>query len=327
MNKRLRWGLLSTANINKALMDPLRTSRRNSLLAVASREKSVADGYAQKNKIPRAYGSYEDLMNDPDIDVIYNSLPNHLHAAWTVKAVEAGKHVLCEKPLALSIEEVDSISAAADKHNRVVAEALMYRSHATSQKVREIIQGGRLGEVRMVRGSFTYSGTKPDDFRLNPEMGGGALWDIGIYPLSYARFVLASEPLEAFAWQTLGPTGVDESFVAQLRFPKNIFFQMDCSTASPYHVFMEIVGTEAALVVPQPFNPTSKENLYMTSKGKPELIQVKGTGTYVGEVEAMADSILDGAPPAVSLADSRATVSIIQRLFDSARTGKPVPLI
>jgi predicted dehydrogenase len=327
MTNKLRWGFLSTADINKALLEPLRKSSRNSLLAVASRERSKAETYARKNKIPRAYGSYADLLADPDIDVIYNPLPNHLHAEWTVKAVEAGKHVLCEKPLALSVEEVDAMSAAAERHGRVVAEALMYRSHAQTLKVREIVQGGKLGRVRLVRGTFSYPGAPAGNYRLDPAMGGGALWDVGVYPLSFTRFALGAEPLEVFGWQVTGPTGVDESFTAQLRFPEEVVLQMDVSMARPYHVFMEFVGDEAALVVPQPFNPGPKEALYLTRKGLTETVKVSGAGTYVGEVEAMADAILNGAPPAVSLADSRATVATIQALFESARTGKAVPLL
>lgn len=324
MTEKLRWGLLSTADINKALFEPLRTSKRNTLLAVASRDLSKAEAYARKNKIRRAYGSYADLLADPDIDVVYNPLPNSLHAEWTVKAVQAGKHVLCEKPLALSVDEVDAISAAAERHGKVVAEALMYRSHALTLKVREVVQSGKLGRVKLVRGSFTYDGTTPENYRLKPEMGGGCLWDVGGYPISYTRFVLGAEPLEVFGWQTPGTTGVDETFVAQLRFPADITLQLDCSMAAPYHVFMEIVGDEAALVVPQPFNPGLKNALYLARKGNTETIQVKGTGTYVGEVEDMAGAILHAAPPAVSLADSRATVAAIQALFESARTGKPV---
>jgi D-xylose 1-dehydrogenase (NADP+, D-xylono-1,5-lactone-forming) len=324
MTDKLRWGLLSTANINKSLFDPLRASKRNTLLAVASRDRSKAEAYARKNKIKRAYGSYAELLADPDIDVVYNSLPNHLHAEWTVKAVEAGKHVLCEKPLALSLEEVEAISAAAEKYEKVVAEALMYRSHAQTRKVLEIVQSGKLGRVRLVRGSFTYSGTNLDNYRLKPEMGGGALWDVGIYPLSYTRFVLGAEPLGVFGWQVPGPTGVDLSFVAQLQFPEDVHLQMDCSMALPYHVFMEIVGEEATLVVPQPFNPGPGEALYLTRKGMTKTVLVRGAGTYVGEVEAMADAVRNGAPPAVSLVDSRANTAALLALFESARTGKPV---
>ncbi|MEW6094771.1 MAG: Gfo/Idh/MocA family oxidoreductase [Chloroflexota bacterium] len=327
MTEKLRWGLLSTANINQALFEPLRKSRRNTLLAVASRDLTRAEAYASKHKIPRAYGSYVDLLSDPDIDVIYNPLPNHLHAEWTVKAVQAGKHVLCEKPLALSVEGVDAMSTAAEKHGKIVTEALMYRSHAQTRKVREIVQGGKLGRVKMVRGTFTFSGVAPGNYRLDPAMGGGALWDVGVYPLSFTRFVLGAEPLEVFGWQVPGPTGVDETFAAQLRFPDDIFLQMDVSMARPYHVFMEIVGDEAALVIPQPFNPGLRNALYLSRKGNTETLQIKGAGTYVGEVEAMADAILDGAPPAVPLADSRLTVAAIQALFESARAGKPISLL
>jgi predicted dehydrogenase len=320
----LRWGLLSTADINKALLDPLRTSKRNRLLAVASRSQDKAGEYARKNKVKRAYGSYADLLADPDIDVIYNPLPNNMHAEWTIKAVQAGKHVLCEKPLALSLAEVDTMSAAAEKYGKVVAEAFMYRTHPQTLKAQEILANGKLGKVKLVRGSYTYPGTDPDNYRWKPEMGGGGLWDVGCYPLSYTRALLGAEPLEVFGWQVTGPTGVDEVFTAQLHFPEDVFAQFDCSVKIPYHVFMEIVGDEATLIIPNPYNPGVKETLYLTRGGKVETIVVKGTGSYIGEVEDMADAILLGKPPRVSLADSRANTAAILALFESARTGKPV---
>jgi len=320
----LRWGLLSTAYITKALLDPLRTSKRNRLLAVASRSQGKAGEYARKNKVKRAYGSYADLLADPDIDVIYNPLPNHLHAEWTIKAVQAGKHVLCEKPLALSLAEVDAMSAAAEKYGKVVAEAFMYRTHPQTLKVQEIVASGKLGKVKLVRGSYTYPGTDPDDYRWKPEMGGGGLWDVGCYPLSYTRALLGAEPLEVFGWQVTGPTGVDELFTAQLHFPDDVYAQFDCSVKIPYHVFMEIVGDEATLIIPKPFNPGMKETLYLTRGGKVEKIVVKGTGSYIGEVEDIADAILLGKPQRVSLADSRANTAAILALFESAKTGKPV---
>ena len=322
----LRWGLLSTARNTKALLDPLRTSKRNQLLAVASRSQDKADEYARKYRVKRAYGSYADLLADPDIDVIYNPLPNHLHAEWTIKAIQAGKHVLCEKPLALSLDEVDAMSAAAENYSKVVAEAFMYRTHPQTLKAREIVADGRLGKVKMVRGSFTFMMTNPDDYRWKPEMGGGGLWDVGCYPLSYTRALLGAEPLEVFGWQVTGPTGVDELFAAQLCFPMDIYAQFDCSIKIPYHVFMEIVGDEATLIIPKPFNPGVKEKLYLTREGKVETITVKGAEPYVGEVEDMADAILLDKPTRVSLADSRLNTAAILALFDSARTGKPVTL-
>src|SRR5512133_1486937 len=166
-NKVLNWGLLSTARINRALIPPLQVSKRNQLFAVASRTQEAADKYAREQKIPRAYGSYEALLADPEIDVIYNPLPNHLHAQWTIKAVEAGKHVLCEKPLALSVQEVDAIMAAAQKHGRVVAEAFMYRHHPQTLKVQEIIKSGSLGTLKLIHGSFSFLLTREGDVRLN----------------------------------------------------------------------------------------------------------------------------------------------------------------
>ncbi len=322
----LRWGFLSTARITKALLDPLRNSKRNQLLAVASRSQDNADEYARKHKVKRAYGSYVDLLADPEIDVIYNPLPNHLHAEWTIKAIQAGKHVLCEKPLALSLAEVDAMSAAAESSGKLIAEAFMYRSHPQTLKTREIVADGRLGKIKMVRGSFTFMMTNPDDYRWKPEMGGGGLLDVGCYPLSYTRFVLGAEPLEVFGWQVTGPTGVDELFTAQLRFPQNVFAQFDCSIKIPYHVFMEIVGDEATLIIPRPFNPGPKEKLYLTKDGKTETIAVKGTESYLAEVEDMADAILLNKPPRVSLSDSRANTAVILALFESAKTGKPITI-
>jgi predicted dehydrogenase len=156
-NKVLNWGLLSTARINNALIPPLRASKRNRLLAVASRTPESADRYAREKMIPRAHGSYESLLADPEIDVIYNPLPNHLHAEWTIKAVEAGKHVLCEKPLALNVDEVDAMQAAARKHGCIVMEAFMYRHHPQTLKVQEIVKSGSLGTLKLIRGASVFS--------------------------------------------------------------------------------------------------------------------------------------------------------------------------
>jgi xylose dehydrogenase (NAD/NADP) len=329
----LRWGILSTAHITEALLDPLRTSRRNRLLAIASRSQEKSEAYARKYRVKRAYASYANLLADPDIDVIYNPLPNHLHAEWTIKAVQAGKHVLCEKPLALSLAEVDAISAAAERYGKVVAEAFMYRTHPQTLKVQEIVAGGKLGKVKLVRGSFTYKEINPDNVRWKPEMGGGGLWDIGCYPLSYTRALLGVEPLEVFGGQVTAPTGVDEVFAAQLRFPappwnrdnpEDVYALFDCSIKIPYNTFMEIVGDEATLIIPNPFKPGVKEKLFLTRGGKTETIAVKGKEVYLSEVEDMADAILLGKPARISLADSRGNTAAILALFESARTGKSV---
>lgn len=325
-NKVLNWGLLSTARINRAVIKPLRASKRNQLLAVASRTQESADNYAREWSIPRTHGSYNALLADPDIDVIYNPLPNHLHAEWTIKAVQAGKHVLCEKPLALSVQEVDAIRDAARKHGRIVMEGFMYRHHPQTLKVQELVKSGSLGTLKLIRGSFSFLLTREGDVRLNPAMGGGSIWDIGCYPISYARMVVSTNLLEVFGWQVTGPTGIDESFAGQLRFANDVLAQFDSSFVVPFHTFMEIVGSEGTLNIPRPFRPETDENIYLTRGDKTETIKVPGQELYTGEVENMADAILLGQEPRVSLEDSRANVAVISSLLESARTGKPIKL-
>jgi len=325
-DKVLNWGFICTADINKALIQPLKESKRNRLLAVASRTQAAADDYARKWRIPKAYGSYEALLASPDVDVIYNALPNHLHAEWTIKALKAGKHVLCEKPFAMTTTEVDAMAAAALETGRVLAEAFMYRHHPQTLKVKEMVDDGLLGKIKTLRGAFTIQFKREDNYRLRPEMGGGALWDVGCYPLSYMRAMLGAEPLEVFGWQVKGASGIDDIFAAQMRFPGDILAQFDCSFIIPFHAFMELVGDEGTLIVPMPFAPKMRESLFLTREGKTEKISVKGPGLYEGEVEDMANAILDGKPPRISLADSRANVKAILALFESAKSGKPVTL-
>jgi len=325
-NKTLNWGLLSTARINRSLIPPLRVSKRNQLLAVGSRSQETAEAYAREWKIPRAHGSYESLLANPDLDVIYNPLPNHLHAEWTIKAVEAGKHVLCEKPLALSVEEVDAIQVAARKHGRVVAEAFMYRHHPQTLKVQELVQSGRLGTLKLIRGTFRYVLSGGVNVRLKPEWGGGSIWDVGCYPISYARTVVGAAPVEVFGWQVTGQTGIDETFVGQMRFGNDILAQFDSSFAIPFQVFMEIIGSEGSLNIPNPFKPGMQDKIYLTHGDEMETIEIKGQELYIGEVEDMADAILLGKDSLVSLGDSRVNVSVICAFLESARLGKPVAI-
>lgn len=322
----LRWGLLSTARINRAILPPLRASQRNQLAAVASRTQAAADRYAREHKIPRTYGTYEALLADPEIDVVYNSLPNHLHAEWTIRAVEAGKHVLCEKPLALRVEDVEAMQAAARKHGRVVAEAFMYRHHPQTLKVQEIVQSGILGELRLIRGSYRFVLSRPGDIRLDPAKGGGSIWDVGCYPISYARIVAGADPHEAFGWQITGPSGIDETFVGQIRFANGVHAQFDCSFTTPLHAHMEIVGSQGRLTIPVPFKSGTNEKIYLSIKDKIDTIEIPGQELYIGEVEDMADAIILGHAPRISLEDSRANVAVIVALLESARSAKPVTI-
>lgn len=327
MTQKLRWGLLSTARINRVIIPPLHASARNELVAVASRDGAKAKKYAQGRNIPRSYDSYEALLADPAIDVIYNPLPNGLHAEWTIKALLAGKHVLCEKPFTVNVAEADAVIQAARQSGKIVAEAFMYRHHPQTHKVKEIVASGALGTLRLMRGVFTFNLERSPDVRLDPALSGGSLWDVGCYPISYARTIAGSEPEEVFGWQMTGPTGVDLLFSGQMRFPGNVYAQFDCGFCAPYRAQVEIVGSQATLTVPEPFKPGLENVIYLTRGDDTEQIVIEGQELYMGEVEDMADAILLGKPPHISLADSRGNVAAIVALLESARDGKAVTIL
>jgi xylose dehydrogenase (NAD/NADP) len=326
MNTRssLRWGLLSTARINRALIPPIRQSKRSHLLAVASRSQDSAAEFAQTWQIPRIHSSYEALLADPEIDVIYNPLPNSLHAEWSIKAVQSGKHVLCEKPLAISLEEVDAMRIASVQTGKIITEALMYRHHPQTLQVKEIVDNGAIGKIHLIRGSFTYISSRPNDVRLDPTLGGGCVWDVGCYPISYARTMIGLEPEEVFGWQTLSPAGVDIHFVGQLRFPGDIFAQIHSSFITPYAPFIEIIGSQGTLIIPKPFVPGKNEKIILKQGDQSQVIRIRGEDLYHGEVADIEDSILLGKPSRVTLEDSRNNTAVILAMLESAQSGSPI---
>jgi xylose dehydrogenase (NAD/NADP) len=322
----LRWGLLSTARINRRLIPAMRSARRTELVAVASRSQASADAYAAEWKIPRALGSYRALLDDPDIDAVYISLPNSLHADWTVRAAQAGKHVLCEKPLALSVADCDRVIAAANSAGVVVAEAIMYLYHPLLAEARRLAHSGALGEVGFARGSFSFILDNPRNVRWMPELGGGALWDIGIYPVSFCRWILG-EPERVFAWQTLTDGGVDAATAGVLHFPGGQTATFDCSFRQTFRTQVEVSGSEAALIIDRPFliKPESR----MIVRDKQDHEEQAGDvrpDPYQCEVEAVAAAVLDGAPLPVPLSWSRANIATLVALYGSARLGAPVSL-
>lgn len=320
----LQWGLLSTASINRALIPPVRNSKRSQLLAVASRGHESADKFSQIWNIPRAHSSYQALLLDPEVDVIYNPLPNSMHAEWSIKAVQAGKHVLCEKPLAISLEEVDAMRSASLQTGKIIAEAFMYRHHPQTLRVKEIIDSGTIGNIHLIRGSFAYLASRPNNVRLDPALGGGCIWDVGCYPISYARTMVGVEPEEVFGWQVLSTSGVDLNFVGQLRFPNDIFAQFHSSFITPHSPFIEIVGSQGTLMIPKPFTPGRNEKIILTHDDERQVIRIPGEDLYQGEVADIEDSILHGKPPRITLEDSRNNTAVILALVESAQSLKPV---
>jgi predicted dehydrogenase len=325
MSTPFRWGLLGTARINRAVIPPIRESARHELRAVASRDLARGQAYAREWNIPVVHGSYEALLADPEIDAVYNPLPNSLHAEWTIKAARAGKHVLCEKPLALSVGEVDAIDAAAREAGVVVTEAFMYRHHPQTRAIKTLVDGGSIGDLLVIRGSFSFQLQRPGDVRLSPDLGGGCLWDVGCYPVSMARYLAGAEPREVSGWQRLASSGIDDVFAGTLDFGGSIA-QFDCSFDAPFRTHIEVVGSDAALTVPVPFKPGIGERILLWRGQEVETIEVPGEALYVGEVEDLVDAARGLRPPTVPLSDSRGNTATIVALYESARTRRPVAI-
>jgi len=321
MNKNiLRWGILSTARINRAIINALSFSKVDQCYAVASRDADKAKRYAAEWKIPKWVGSYDELLNDPDIDIIYNPLPNHLHVSESIRAMRAGKHVLCEKPLALTPEDVDLLSRASQETSKFVMEAFMYRHHPQTKHVVDLIRGGAVGDVQLIRGAFTFQIKDEQDIRLLPDSGGGSIWDVGCYPISYARTILGEAPSEVLGSAVFNPSGVDESFYGQLLFPSGAIAQFDSGFRSEPRAKMEIVGTKGELTIPDPFKPGNKYTLLLTKNGIKQEIKGKGNELYLGQIDNLHKAILEGIEPLVTLQDSKVNTQVIVSLLRSARS-------
>ncbi len=325
----VRWGLLSTADINKDLIPAIRASERGTLVAVASRTQEAADAYARKWEIPTAFGSYEAMLGSDQIDAVYIGLPNHLHAEWTIKALQSGKHVLCEKPVALTTDEVDSMIAAKNKSGLVLAEAFMYRHHPQTKLATQWIMDGRLGDVSFVRAVHTYKMLLRDgNIRLTPEFGGGSMWDVGVYPLSFVQLIMGGPPERVSAEQFVSATGVDEVFTGQLFYADGKLAQISSSFINPSHTLAEVFGTEGRLSLNRPFvrMDADRQMFFHAADGTSQEIDVPETRLYLGEVEDMNAAILDGTPSFLTLEESRNHVRTTVALYEAARTGKIVTL-
>ena len=323
----VRWGLLSTANINKRVIPAIRASEWGELVAVASREQESAAAYAAQWGIPQAFGGYDALLESGAVDVVYVSLPNHLHAEWTVRALERGVHVLCEKPFALTTADVDRMAAAARANGRVLAEAFMYRHHPQTKAVGEWLRAGRLGAVRLVRGAFSFRMTDAANVRLKPELGGGSLWDVGVYPLSFAQYVFSGPPEWVFGHSRAGASGVDVGFSGLLSYAGGGMAQISSSFDLPWYTHVDVLGERGRLVLNRPFTglvPGERRLLFVDADDRAEQVPVEEQELYAGEVEDMHAAILDGAPTYLSLDETRNHVRTALALYESARRGERV---
>ena len=313
----LRLGLLSTARINDEILAAASATDRVEIVGVGSRDAATANAYAAEHGIPRAYGSYEALLTDPELDAVYISLPNGLHHDWTMKALAAGKHVLCEKPYSRHPEEVEEAFAAAEASGLVLMEAFMYRHHPQTRLVERLVREGALGRLLSIRATFTFPLRDHTNVRAKPELDGGALMDVGCYCISGAR-LLAGEPLSVKAFQVIGPTGVDMALYGTLHHQDDVVTQFDASFVAPQRQVLEVVGEDAVLTVQAPWRVDWPGGVELVRDGKAEALDVPTANSYVLELENLAEAVAGEAPPLLGREDALGQAQTINALYAEA---------
>jgi predicted dehydrogenase len=327
MTDTLRWGVLSTASIGVHKVIPgFRRSARSEVVAIASRDAATARSVAGALGIPRAHGSYEALLADPDVAAVYIPLPNHLHVEWSIAALRAGKHVLCEKPMALTVEDTQRLAAEAEVSGKLLVEAFMYRHHPSWVAARELIAAGRIGRLAAVDSWFSYHLADPTNIRNVREWGGGGLWDIGCYSVNLSRMLFGEEPTGVTAALVRDPgTGVDILATGTLAFPSGLAsFTVGTQTEPDQRV--HIYGTEGRIMIEIPFNiPPELPTRVLLTTGRrvpeaydTEVITIPAADPYAAQADAFAAAVLDGAPSPLPLTDSLGNVRTLLRLFEAA---------
>lgn len=325
MTQLIRWGILGAANINVDVVPAIKKTGGSEIIVIGSRSLEKAQAQASRFEIPLAVGSYQEVLDNTDVDVVYIPLANHLHAEWTIKALEAGKHVLCEKPLTLTLKEADAVAAAARRTGKLVMEAFAYLQQPQTKKVKELIQSGIIGDVRIITGTFSFVFENMEDFRWKPEYGGGSLWDIGSYPVSYVYW-LYGVPSEVYGRKRLAQSNVDMAFAGQIHYADGVIAQFDCSFDQEFFLDMDIRGTKGRLLVDLDGDPQTTQVIRVYHDGIMEEISVEPANQYVCEIQNMEAAILGNASPLISLQDSRNLVKILTALHESANMNKPISI-
>lgn len=331
MTQMIRWGVLGCAGIAaKAVIPAIQSSRLGRVAAIASRDVEKASAMATRFGIEKSYGSYEDLLSDPDIDAIYNPLPNHLHVPMTIKALEHGKPVLCEKPIALNAAQASELAEAQKAANLPVAEAFMVRHHPQWKKARAMVAEGRLGDVRAIQTIFAYYLDDPKNVRNQADIGGGGLFDVGCYAINTARFLFDAEPLRAIALMENDPVfGTDRLTSGLLVFPEGRQLAFTCSTQLSLTQKVTVLGTRGRLEIPIPFNaPADQQTVLIFDDGRDlagggrQEIVIEPVDQYREQVDAFAEAVLSGTPLETGLDDAIANMKAIDALFRSATSGR-----
>ncbi len=316
--RRIRWGILGTGDINRRLMPGARQSKELQVVAVASRSQERADAFAAEMGIPRGIGSYEALLADPDIDAVYVCLPNSMHHEWTMHALAAGKHVLVEKPYTTKPAEVTEAFDAADRAGLVLCEGFMWRHTPQTQRLREIVPS--MGELQTIRGSFSFLLENQRDIRLNPDLAGGSLMDLGCYCVSAARLLTGEEPDRVYAESVIGPTGVDVRMMGILHFPGGVTAELNCGFTSD-HTSLEAIGTHGWVKLPDPFHGVRGVIIHDDTE-----VRTETPNPYRLELENMGAAIRGEGEALLGRADAMGQARTLEALYRSAATGTPVTL-
>lgn len=322
---KVRWGILSTAKIAaKDVVPAMQQGKYTEVVAIASRNREKGERVAKELGIGEAYGSYEELLESSEIDAIYNPLPNHLHVNWSIKALHAGKHVLCEKPLALSHVEAQQLLFEAQKFPRLkVMEAFMYRHHPRWSKIRELVQNGVIGELKTVRSFFSYYNDDPENIRNKPEMGGGSLMDIGCYCISVPRYLFGEEPMRVLGSMDMDPEmNIDRITTAILSFPSGSA-TFTCATQLARHQSVTIFGTEGKIKVPMPFNPPVEvPTVIHLDKGESrEKLSFEPCNQYTIQGDLFSKAIIDNTDVPTGLEDAVSNMEVIDAIKESNKKG------
>jgi D-xylose 1-dehydrogenase (NADP+, D-xylono-1,5-lactone-forming) len=320
----VKWGILSTADINRKVIPGAQASDKVDLVAVASRDLARAEAYAGEWEIPRAYGSYEDLLADPEIEAVYIPLPNTLHAEWSIKALDAGKHVLCEKPFSRHPEEIEASFAAAKRNDRLLSEAFMYRHNPQTATLAELVRDGAIGELRLIRSAFSYGLYDEQNIRLRTDVEGGSLMDVGCYNVSGSR-LLGGEPERVWGEAWYGPSGTDWVFTATLRFPGDVIATFDCGTALTNRDELEAIGSEGSLFLDDPWHCVDPV-IEVRSDGQVDRIELEPVDSYRLELENVSDAIRGEAELLLGREDAVGQARTLEALHRSATSGAPVSL-
>jgi predicted dehydrogenase len=320
----VRWGILSTADINRKVIPGAKESPKVELVAVASRTQDRAEEYAKEWGIERAYGSYEALLDDPDVEALYISLPNTMHVEWSIRALEAGKHVLCEKPLSRHPDDVVAAFDAADRTGFLLSEAFMYRHNPQTKRLVQLVADGAIGELRLVRSAFSYGLYDEDNIRLRTDVEGGALMDVGCYNVSGSR-LLAGDPERVFGEAWYGPSGTDWVFTATMRFPGDVIATFDCGTAMANRDELEAIGSEGSLFLDDPWHCNTPVIEVRRADGV-ERIELEREDSYRLELENLSDAIRGEGELLLGRDDAMGQARALEALHESATASKPVSL-